>query len=266
MNNYTIPSSWLNRTLNVTLLGCGGTGSEMIDELFRIHSLLIALGGSGLNVTAYDGDIVSEANIGRQRFWPCDVGHFKAEVLITRLNSFGLTEWQYKNKAFKCKEINPGFTRTTDLLISCVDSPKIRAKIGKKANKLTNHRDMLWLDCGNDAHSGNIILGHLCSRKPEQALPNVFDLYPVLSDMKDNETPSCSTQEALFKQDYGINRSVAREAGNLVWQLLRHGSVDYHGSYVDIRSGSVTPLKVDAALWASFGYQHDTSSSVSITH
>ncbi len=249
MTNFTIPSSWLNRRINVVLLGCGGSGSEMIDELFRIHSLLIALGGTGLNVTAYDDDIVTEANIGRQRFWPCDVGHHKAEVLISRVNSFGGTDWTYKNKAFKHKKITPTFISETDLLITCVDSPRIRAQIGKKANKLKDHHEVLWIDCGNDTHSGNVIMGHLCGRRAELTLPNVFDIYPILSDMKDNETPSCSTQEALSKQDYGINRSVAREAGNLVWQLLRHGIVDYHGSYINIRNGSVTPLKIDAALF-----------------
>lgn len=255
MDAYTIPASWINRRIDVRLLGCGGTGSEMIDELFRIHSLLLALGGEGLKVTAYDGDTVSEANIGRQRFWPCDIGLPKAEVLITRINSFGGVEWQYSNDRFDPETMlfPENHDQTFDLLITCVDRAKLRAKIGEKAACLADYdADVLWLDCGNDANSGNVILGHLSSEEQGTAIPNVYDLYPVLSELDDSAEPSCSTQEALARQDYGINRSVAREAANLLWQLLRHGKIQHHGSFVNISDGSVSPLRIDKKIWATF--------------
>lgn len=253
ISSFSIPASWLNRRIDVLLLGCGGTGSEMVDELFRIHTLLIALGGQGIQVTAYDGDTVSEANIGRQRFWQCDVSYPKAEVLITRLNSFGGAEWRYVNEHFQPEAIsNEGeCSFHYDLIITCVDSAKLRADIGSQAGNLSGG-DVLWLDCGNGASSGNVILGHLAAEEGENVMPNVFDLYPGLSQQSDNAEPSCSTHEALARQDYGINRSIAREAANLIWQLLRHGTIEHHGSYVDISNGSVSPLAIDSDIWATF--------------
>ncbi len=258
MAKLTIPQEWLNEKINIVLVGCGGTGSEMVDELFRIHSLLVALGGDGLHLTAYDNDSVSIANIGRQRFWPCDIGFNKAEVLITRVNSFGNTDWEYVPKAFSIDDASSSF----DILITCVDRPEVRAEVGNKAIALnrgeTSDRFRVkptisfWLDCGNDAFSGNVILGHFCSAEAIVKVPNVFDLYPMLAAMKGGDEPSCSTVAALEKQDYGINRSVAREAANLIWQFLRHGVLSHHGSYVDIKLGTVVPLAIDENVWKSF--------------
>ena len=47
-----------------------------------------------MQVTVYDDDIVTEANIGRQLFCPCDVGQDKASVLVSRVNSFFGLNWE----------------------------------------------------------------------------------------------------------------------------------------------------------------------------
>lgn len=258
MANLKIPHRWLDKQISIALVGCGGTGGEMLDELFRIDSLLKALGGQGLHVTAYDPDRVTGANIGRQRFWPCDIGFNKAEVLITRVNSFGNTDWEYEKVAFDIQEHASSF----NMLITCVDKPEVRAEIGRKSKEhLDSEKDFyrgasdepqFWLDCGNDAFRGNVILGHFYLGDAPQKIPNVYDLYPVLDTMKGNDEPSCSTVAALEKQDYGINRSVAREAANLVWQFLRHGELGHHGSYIDIKAGTVTPLAIDENVWKTF--------------
>lgn len=74
MSNPTrpLPDLFLrqDRPLTVTLVGCGGNGSEFLDGLIKIHQGLIALGAVGLDVTAFDDDVVSSSNIVRQRFWP----------------------------------------------------------------------------------------------------------------------------------------------------------------------------------------------------
>lgn len=198
----------------------------------------------------FDPDTVSLANIGRQRFLPCDVGFNKAEVLISRMNNFAGTNWHYANEKYHPSSND----NTFDILITCVDSPKVRADIGK-SNALSqpdNHLETLWIDCGNDAHSGNVVLGHLSHGESSLRLPNVYDLYPILDSMESNDEPSCSTEEALHRQDYGINRSVAREAANLLWRLIRHGQIEHHGSYIDIKEGTVHPLSIDASIWQTF--------------
>ena len=80
--------------ITVNLIGAGGTGSQMLQSLARIDYALYKLGHPGLNVRVFDNDIVTEANIGRQLFSPNDVGLNKADVLVTRINTFFGVNWE----------------------------------------------------------------------------------------------------------------------------------------------------------------------------
>jgi hypothetical protein len=61
--------------------------------LCQLQKALQGLGHPGLQVTAFDPDTVSEANLGRQLFTESDLGQNKALTLIHRLNiAFGL-DW-----------------------------------------------------------------------------------------------------------------------------------------------------------------------------
>lgn len=78
-----------------------------------------------------------------------------------------------------------------------------------------------------------------------------FELFPELTDtsIPEDDTPSCSTMEALEKQDLFINDTLVTSALSLLWRLLRHGKITHHGSFVDLKTGSVRPLPIDPALW-----------------
>ncbi len=220
----------------------------MIDELYRMHALLVRLDHPGLSVRAWDGDEVSEANIGRQRFWPADVGWNKAEILISRYNNFGDVNWRFENRnisANDLRDMNP------DLIVSCVDDPKARAVIAKSGRKKSDQS--IWVDTGNDSDSGQVILGHWRGRDDDQGLlPHVVDLYPSLKKQNKKDGDSCSTEEALVKQDFGINQRVAAEASGLLWRLFRHGGLERHGSFVYQTHGEVVPLMICRDSWESF--------------
>ncbi|HRQ66653.1 MAG TPA: PRTRC system ThiF family protein [Xanthomonadaceae bacterium] len=245
-----VPSGWLTRPVEVELIGCGGTGSAMLDELFRMHSLLTRLDHPGLIVRAWDGDTVQPANVGRQRFWPADVGWNKAELLVSRFNSFGGTAWTSEARALDadaCARLRP------DILISCVDDPAVRVMIGRTGRKECRDPDCLWLDTGNDHDSGQVILGHWAG--PEYVrdrLPNVLDLYPGLVKQRADQRASCSTEEAIGRQDFGINQRVAAEASGLLWRLMRHGSLERHGAFIYQAKGEVLPLLIGEQYWQSF--------------
>ncbi|GAA4649818.1 PRTRC system ThiF family protein [Kistimonas scapharcae] len=249
MATFTTPVSWLSGSLRIALIGVGGTGSEILDELVQMHYLLCKLGGEGFSVTAFDPDIVSPANVGRQRFLPNDVGYNKAEILITKYRSFLGVDWKARPVAFKAEHADH-----FDLIITAVDKAQCRADIGKHWQK--KNSSTLWLDCGNSRNDGNVILGHLGTPPQTDSLrlPNVFDLYPVLAEMEDNDTDSCSHADAIAKQDYGVNKKASREAMSILWNLMRHGSIDYHGAFFDLCTGTTTPLKIDGLNWATFGY------------
>jgi molybdopterin/thiamine biosynthesis adenylyltransferase len=51
--------------ISITVIGCGGTGTVLLQELARINRSLISQGKKGLIVTCIDDDVVSDANFGR---------------------------------------------------------------------------------------------------------------------------------------------------------------------------------------------------------
>lgn len=249
-NTFFVPERWLSEPVRVALVGVGGTGSELLDALARMHTALQALGHPGFEVVAWDADDVSATNLLRQRFLPGDEGLNKAEVLIQRYNVFMGLCWEARGSAFQPRDL-----RNTDLLITCVDKAAVRVGIAEHAKRWRT--PVLWLDTGNDAHQGQVVLGHLGIPEHGLRLPNIVDLYPDMGEKAaelDAEGPSCSAEEALTRQEWPVNRQVAVSASALLWNLLRHGRLDHHGVFIDVRTGLSSPLRVDEKGWAAFGY------------
>ncbi|MBP1152655.1 MULTISPECIES: PRTRC system ThiF family protein [unclassified Methylocaldum] len=238
---FCTPSEWFTRRVRIEVIGIGGTGSEVLSSLARIDYAIRELGHPGLYVRAWDGDRVERPNIGRQAFYPADLGHNKALVSVQRINYlFGL-DWNAEPRMF---DINrDGNAGQRDLLITCVDVAQFRADLAKSF--ADDPQRVLWLDAGNGLHSGQVILGWLGQAKDGAvALPSVFDFYPELDGMADDNLPSCSMEEALANQDLPVNRAIANVVMQLVWSLLRHGGLNHHGAYVDIRKGVMTPINI----------------------
>lgn len=234
--------------LTVSLIGCGGTGSQVLTALGRMNYALKQLGHPGLLVTAYDNDIVTEANCGRQLFSEQDIGHNKAETLVTRLNMFFGTQWDC------VQELYDGRSSTANITISCVDTVKARKAIAynlRQQSMYDREKILYWLDFGNTADSGQVILG-TAGRKHQQPkgkrgcvamLPSVNDLFD-LSKLSDHHSgPSCSLAQALTRQDLFINSTLANLGMDLLWRLFK-GVTDIHGAYLNLRTMNVNPIKV----------------------
>lgn len=257
MNTLTelvCPQNWLDRTINIVLVGAGGTGSNVFDTLVQLHHGLLGVGHEhGLHVTLFDDDVVDTPNIGRQRFVHADIGHNKAKILINRYNlAFGL-DWCARPERFEEQDMS----RHLDCLITCVDNIKTRRMIGKACKKVSSNThhfnsDSLWLDFGNGQSDGQVILGH--AYKNENRIPNVYDLYPELDTKKENNQPSCSLAEAIRHQDLYINRTIADAGINLLWQLLRKGKINHHGVFVNLQSSEAKPLMINTEVWEFMGY------------
>lgn len=247
----------LRRPAEVLVVGAGGTGSKTVVGLKNVSRALRALGHPGLRVTLADGDVVSESNLVRQAFYPSDVGLPKAEVLINRLNlSCGLA-WRalpYPASAETVRAERP------DLVVGCVDSRKARAEI---ADGVVGQGVVYALDAGNGAVTGQVVLGcplgHHNPRRRER-LRTAYELFPELCDasLPEDDAPSCSTLEALEKQDLLINDLAATCLLNLLWQLFRHGTLDHHGAFISLPAGSVRPLPIDPNVWQRLGRQAST--------
>ena len=164
--------------ITINLIGCGGTGSQVLTALARINVALHGLGHIGITVHAYDADVVTEANLGRQLFSENDLGVNKANVLISRLNRFFGTDWESYSEEFPSKD-----SKTANITITCVDSVKARIEIGKY---LRNHnvatdqeREYYWLDFGNTQTSGQVVLGSI-PKKIKQPTSQIYQTVPSL--------------------------------------------------------------------------------------
>jgi len=241
----------LSERVSVALAGCGGSGSLMLTGLARLDAALRALGHEGLHVAAYDPDTVSVANVGRQMFAPADVGANKAAVLVNRLNAWYGLRWQAVPQRFDAQ-------LESDLVISCVDTAAARVQIGAIAARM---HAIYWLDLGNRADDGQVVLGIPPQDKVHEAftcrLPTVLELFPELRAKKfkgDDAAPSCSLAQALERQHLFVNQAVATVALQLLWQIFRFGKTSWHGAFVNLATGRTAPLPVDPKAWARFGH------------
>ena len=82
-DNYLINPT---NPVTINLIGAGGIGSKVLTALMEMNHSLIQLGHAGLSVRLWDDDIITEANLGRQRFAESEVGLYKSVALINRAN------------------------------------------------------------------------------------------------------------------------------------------------------------------------------------
>ena len=236
-----------NRTLRVTLVGVGGNGSKMLIGLKNLHLALSTLGLFRLHVTAYDHDLVSESNLVRQSYYPSDIGQNKAVLLVNRINlSCGLA-WEAQARAYNHNSSD----FNADLLMSCVDTRFARAEIVKT---LEYRKPSYWLDLGNDVTTGQYVLGQPASgdnKNSRSRLRTAVELFPSIADtcIPEDATPSCTTREALEKQDLFVNDILVAQALNLLWQLLFSGRLEHHGGFINAQHGTVSALPIDLKTW-----------------
>ena len=53
--------------ITINVIGAGGTGSKVMTALLEMNHSLIELGHAGLFVRLWDDDVITQANLGRQR-------------------------------------------------------------------------------------------------------------------------------------------------------------------------------------------------------
>ncbi len=253
----------LSERVHVALVGAGGSGSLMLSGLARLDAAIRALGHPGLDVTVYDPDTVSEANLGRQLFAPADVGQHKAAVLVTRANAWFGTRWESVAAKFDPEDYQP-FSDAVGIVVSCVDSAKARVEIGRRIANL-NVQPRYWLDLGNRAADGQVVLGIPPENEDHETyahrLPTVLELFPQLATeaaaLDRDDAPSCSLAQALERQELFVNQAVVTPALQLLWLLFRYGRTSWCAAFVNLTTGRMSPLPVDPEAWKRFGHHAD---------
>jgi PRTRC genetic system ThiF family protein len=249
--------------VTVTLIGAGGTGSQMLTCLARMHQAMLALDYPGLMVIVYDDDTVSPANLGRQLFAEAEIGMNKGAALIGRINRFFGTAWKAVPRKFDVEIIQDMSKEgQTNLYISCVDTAKARFSIAEilesyiGVRTYERSRPLYWMDLGNSRDTGQVLISTIGQLKqPDSKKYKTVSRLPFLTDMfrtllavadESDDTPSCSLAEALTKQDLFVNSTLANMGASLLWQLFREGVLFNRGFFMNLQDFRTQPIRITA--------------------
>jgi len=257
-DNYLISPT---NPIEVNLIGAGGTGSKVLTALMEMSYSLTELGHAGLQVRLWDDDVITEANLGRQRFAPSETGLYKSVALINRINRFMGTKWKAETQKFERNALGglPENAKAS-IYITCVDNVKARFEIAEMLKAMSKQRranrdqPKYWLDFGNSQNTGQVILSTVGEiKQPDsekyetvESLLMVTDEFAELlkhSEQTD-DTPSCSLAEALEKQDLYINATLAQMGCSLLWTIFRYGMTENRGFFLNLKNFQTQPLKV----------------------
>lgn len=244
---HYLPEGYANRVVNVMLVGCGGNGAQMLMGLASLDAALRAISSRALHVTVVDDDTVSEANLGRQPFYRCDLGNSKSRTLTERINLAHGLNW----RAVHGRAPSAIGLDRIDILISCVDTAAARRALG--AEMISGRSSpRYWMDLGNRATDGQFLVGCPVAAfgKHPGRLPTVLEYFPELTDeaVAEDDAPSCSVAEALERQSLFVNRVVASHALALLFDLLGRGSIGHAGGFINLASGQAVAIPLPAPL------------------
>lgn len=250
MEMHQIHPELLRRRVRILVVGCGGNGSAVAAGLPYLHQALLAYGHpEGLHVTLLDPETISRTNCVRQPFSQSEIGLHKSVVLANRLNLFWGLDWEGIPERLDPRRPLDG----VDLVIGCVDTRAARATIAQCATEWSEVD--YWLDIGNNADSGQFVLGEPLNRRNRRhrlRLRTVSELFPevIQKGLEEDRLPSCSTVEALARQEPFVNTTLANHALALLARLFRYGTIASHGAFVSLSSLSgVQALRIDPKHW-----------------
>ncbi|NES98850.1 MAG: hypothetical protein F6K32_27525, partial [Desertifilum sp. SIO1I2] len=157
--------------IELWVVGCGGTGSFLVQLLCRIVQHFQTQGVS-IKLILVDPDTVEPHNLTRQCFCPAELGLNKAMALAAR---YGIT-WGLPIEAiaspFERQMLNTSY-RTLTVLLGCVDNAKARATFAKTLEYNTYYEAprLWWIDSGNGDRYGQVLIGSNLSPLPDDYAP-----------------------------------------------------------------------------------------------
>lgn len=257
MTNVFDPNLYLK---SVTIVGLGGTGSQIARSAARILYDMKARRMHVPQLVLIDGDTVEMKNVGRQLYTAADVGQPKAHVLMRRfncalgLNTVGIAEPLNAEKHFE--------RHSGGIVIGAVDNHLARQELSRVQNAV-------WIDTGNHYAAGQVCIGnqgdrefmirHLDGRDGKYPyLPNAALVFPQLLEPEPpapQPVPPLSCAELVEEgsQHLLINDWVATVAAQYLYKLLHRQPISSFLSYlssdgIGVRSIPITKDELSAYL------------------
>jgi len=241
----------------ITLVGCGGTGSHIASGLAAIAQALVER-SIAVDLFFVDPDRVEAKNVGRQLFSTGDLGRNKAEVLAERLNgAYGLRIMCAARTVDTLDLLpNPAMRDDLHIVIGAVDNPAARATIADVVKQAAGR--LWWLDCGNENHSGQVLLGNVALKSAMRGaialglidrMPAPHLVYPdlVATPKKQKvKAASCAELTAAGEQSLMVNRLVAAWALSMLHDFLITRDLRYFGAVVDQQWAGLRAYTIDA--------------------
>lgn len=177
-------------------------------------------------------------------------------VLVNRLNLFWGLKWEavpiHLNPGSHISRGYSGDDLRAHIVVGCVDTRAARATIRDAVSN--GSTGSYWLDVGNNADSGQFILGEPLNernRRSRMRLRTATELYPEICDQDlDNDAePSCGAVEALERQEPFVNSTLAQHALALLARLFRYGEISYHGGFINLATGATSVIRIDPQYW-----------------
>lgn len=230
-------------TVNLVLVGCGGTGSWLAPAVTRVGRLLRDSRGLDVRINFVDPDLVEEKNVYRQNFSYAEIGESKAFALAFRYGlSWGMPIIANPRRLSEVKQ--PGGYGKTTVYLGCVDRASARQEI---------HDSMIdgawWIDCGNEADNGQVLIGckgdipkepfklpGYCSWLPLPTLQHP-ELLQGSEQSASDLGLSCAELALRDSQGMAINQRMAAEAADYLVRLLITRNLQKLATYIDLASG-----------------------------
>jgi hypothetical protein len=176
---------------------------------------------------------VEEHNLGRQNFYPEDLGRFKSQALAERLarkhhRAIAYSVTNLERLPFECT-----------LVVGCVDNGPARNAIATMMN-----RSRWWIDAGNGHEFGQVLIGnttweglaHAFEGECCHALPLPTLVRPEL--LVQAPHPSCAEAQAQGEQGPTINQFMAALVVEVVRRILED-RLFWWQIYLDLEAGSL---------------------------
>jgi len=251
----------------IYLIGCGGTGSFLAQDIARIAYHLNSK--EEIKIVFIDNDIVEKKNVGRQNFVESEIGQNKADVLAFRYNrAYGL---EIVSISQKVQEIfkSEAFPRKINIFVGAVDNTEARKFIsqcvsdagfgigGEDEYGRIFTKTTYWLDCGNENSSGQILLGNAkkTGKLKELAINLISSIpFPHIQApelIKKQPKPKLSCAEFAIREEQSllVNRAMATFAAQYLYDILVKKEITKYATYISLAGCSASSKILSPAMW-----------------
>jgi len=240
----------------VTIVGLGGTGAFLAEDLARLFSVHF---GWRILLNLVDHDRVEVHNEHRQAFTKRDRGLHKAQVVAERLaRQFPIDVAVSLAPYDHCRDApdpSRGDVRPwLALLIGCVDNPSARRELARTLEPATyGSPSIWWMDLGNSAASGQLYLGNSVradrlrgafdpQTRTCRALPAPSLQAPELLEAATASLPApdrdCAEEQIAGDQEPFVNRTIAALGLATVARLCQR-RLTWRATFFDLDVGTL---------------------------